>query len=190
MLNEDHYNSYQTYISSSDVSILEFPKRNFSLSKLHPKIEWQELEKYWQGGDGDTHEKSHLQHVVNRSISFFFNLQTLCENYNIPLKHFSMLDFFRGLGLHSAPTEKDKKLEFTKTVLNSPYLNVINDDFIGWPVKKELGGFNVWNKVNKNAGHRYRNGYWPTCISEKDLHPNAVGQELITEFLYKNITGK
>ena len=84
---------------------------------------------------------------------------------------------------------------FMKIMLNNPYLNIINEDFIGWPIRKELGGFDVWNKVNKNAGYPVWRPYppagrlyWPTVISEKDSHPNIEGQKLITEFLYENIS--
>tara|TARA_B100000029_G_scaffold491644_1_gene552080 strand:+ start:197 stop:1138 length:942 start_codon:yes stop_codon:yes gene_type:complete len=183
----------------SPILISDFPQRDYSLSKLHPKIK----NPYKRRPFGQDYEQDMLtlEYVVNRSIGFFFNLQTLCENYNIPLKHFSMIDLFsRGadmVDLFNRLKNNSIDLEklFMKIMLNNPYLNIINNDFIGWPIKTELGGFDVWNIVNENAGYQtstesdlYQRLYWPTMISEKDSHPNIEGQKLIAEFLYENIS--
>ena len=112
-----------------------------------------------------------IEYFLNRSIRYIFSLQILCERYNLPLKQFQMVRLF------SPQKTKNRKNFISKKILNSIFIDKINeDDFIGWPPTKELGGFNFIDILGDNYD-----------ISEEDFHPNAEGQKFIAEFLYENI---
>ena len=122
---------------------------------------------------------------VNKSLRYYYSLQEVCKSKKIPLKHFQMLHLFRGYtydpitGLKKEKTEKRKEL--LEAVHKSPYFNLMDDDFIGWPTDTSLGGFNIKQEV---LGGYESKKY---DVSKQDSHPNAKGQEKIAEFLYERL---
>ena len=163
-------------------NISDYPARDWSLSTLHPKIKFART--YNRYSSLTNKEKMPiLEHVAHRSIGFIFNLQTLCSNYNIPLKHFAMLDFF---GHFSEEQTVPIPLLEEKIILNSPFLNFIDEkSFIGWPMIEKFGGYWVWDKVMTSEEHGKL--VHADTISKQDLHPNQLGQQKIADFLYKKI---
>ena len=163
-------------------NISDYPARDWSLSTLHPKIKFART--YNRYSSLTNKEKMPiLEHVAHRSIGFIFNLQTLCSNYNIPLKHFAMLDFF---GRFSEEQTVPIPLLEEKIILNSPFLNFIDEkSFIGWPMIEKFDGYWVWNKVMTSDEHG--KPVHADTISKQDLHPNQLGQQKIADFLYKKI---
>ena len=60
-------------------------------------------------------------------------------------------------------------------------IDLINENnFVGWPMFRELGGIDIQNKVVHKKDRRYE-------ISDEDAHPNAEGHKLIADFMYENI---
>ena len=89
---------------------------------------------------------------------------------------------------------RKKNKQLLKYFYDNPYFNKMDDNFIGWPLEKELGGFTIEEEViegYKNDSeflgrYKVKEGFkW--SISEKDNHPNAKGQEKIAEFLYDRL---
>ena len=61
---------------------------------------------------------------------------------------------------------------------NSPYYEIINNNFIGWPTDKRLMGFNISEMALEEDTDR---------ISKIDLHPNELGQKKLAKFIYEKI---
>ena len=65
-------------------------------------------------------------------------------------------------------------------MLNSKIFDEINEEkFIGWPILKELGGYNVGNMLDKIDPERKE-----LRISNEDVHPNAKGHKIIAQEIY------
>ena len=85
-------------------------------------------------------------------------------------------------GVSSAEFKKrDKKL--LKYLYDSPYIDKIDDDFIGWPPDKSLGGLVI--KEDVLGGHTKEGLEWQ--ISERDSHPNRKGHRKIAEFIFDRL---
>ncbi len=124
---------------------------------------------------------------VDKTLRYYYSLQELCKSKKIPLKQFQMIHMFRGYSW-DIPTQRHKELpELKKELLNhihnSPYFDKIDDNFIGWPGDKGLGGL----CIKKDILGGYGEDSLPWAVSEKDNHPNAKGQEKIAEFIYDRL---
>ena len=140
---------------------------------------------------------------IRKSIRNFYNLQTLCENHNIPYKQFQMISLFVTY------LSEYYKNDFTRTRMDCiDYLNqspqfdmIYPQNFIGWPLYKEHNGFVVgdqtvhqgWTSDNKLANDILESSYYKSVqdpylkyvVSDTDPHPNKAGHELIMEFVYE-----
>ena len=72
------------------------------------------------------------------------------------------------------------KYKHMKSIINSPYMDKINNNFIGWPCVEELGGYSIDDKLNPNRSLDFQ-------IAENDPHPNSKGHEMIANFLYDKL---
>lgn len=151
--------------------------------------------------------KEYITDLIDRSIRYFYTFQNICEYLKIPYKQFSMLPLFQAYywqelmrrRIEDFPDDPDKQIPImnkrqhltddekawlsereikcTDHIIKSPYYNMINHNFIGWPTAKRLNGYNILNKVLFDE-HK---------ISELDTHPNAKGQEAIAKFIYEQL---
>jgi hypothetical protein len=65
-------------------------------------------------------------------------------------------------------------------IIDSSILDEINEkNFIGWPIMREIGGYNVDDILDNIDSERKQ-----LRISEDDTHPNGVGHKLIAGVLY------
>ena len=124
---------------------------------------------------------------VDKTLRYYYSLQEICKSKKIPLKQFQMIHMFRGYSW-DIPTQRHKELpELKKELLNhihnSPYFDKIDDNFIGWPGDKDLGGL----CIKKDILGGYGEDSLPWAVSERDNHPNAKGQEKIAEFIYDRL---
>jgi len=156
--------------------------------------------------------KEYITDLIDRSIIYFYTFQNLCENLKIPYKQVGMLPLFQGYywqelmrrKIEDFPDNPEKQIPImnkrqhltndektwlskgeircTNHIIKSPYYNMINHNFIGWPTAQRLDGYNISNKVlgDINLFDKYR-------ISEIDTHPNAKGQEAIAKFIYEQL---
>jgi len=129
-----------------------------------------------------------IKYHIQRSIIYYYSLQEICKNNKLPLKQFQMLPISRGYDWD--PVKKihingraDGRKDLVKAVYDSPYYNLIDDNFLGWPTENNLGGFSI--KMDVLGGYTEEGQKW--VISDMDKHPNAEGQEIIAEFLYERL---
>lgn len=150
-------------------------------------------------------KKEYITDLIDRSIRYFYSFQNVCENLKIPYRQFSIMSLFWSYGwlellrrrtenfpddpIEQIPitnkrqilTDPEKawineyELECTNHIIKSPYYNIINHNFIGWPTSSVLNGFNMAHKVLLKD----------CIISELDPHPNAKGHAQIAKFLHE-----
>ena len=141
-----------------------------------PRRDWL-IDKQWHCQRWD--DKGDSNYFIKRTLQFQYSFQSICENLKIPYLQFCCLTPNENIDKHdNKPGETDiTRLKWIEKFIKETLFSKINDDhFYGWPGYEELGGFSVLNKVPKNER-----------ISKQNLHPNAKGQETITEMLYERV---
>jgi len=120
-----------------------------------------------------------ILYQTERSIRLFYSLQQIMK-----LPEYNNIPFYQLMGTY--PCDRTQKYIAAKTIIDSPYLDKINEMlFLGWPIFDELGGWNVDTWLDKvDLGKR--NQVSDVRISQTDSHPNKKGHEKIAEMLYKN----
>jgi hypothetical protein len=140
---------------------------------------------------------------VKKSLRICKSLEYMCEHYNIPYVQTQMIpmyiDWLRGL----PPTDQaimfegkdmigDRNeypgdaVEDEESLLKIliDHDNIINhNNFIGWPISKKLGGYNLSLETIGLQGSPY-------VISEYDGHPNEEGHKRLAKAIYKHIKEK
>jgi len=104
--------------------------------------------------------------LMKKSLRTFYIFQELMESLKLP--------YIQIVGPRCLPFSYHK--DATKVLINSPYLNKINEkNFLGWPIFKEIGGWCIDDYLD-GLSDDFR-------ISEKDHHPNSYGHEEIVKLL-------
>ena len=121
-----------------------------------------------------------ISHHTGRSIRLFYSLQQIMK-----LPEYNNIPFYQLMGTY--PCDRTQKYIAAKTIIDSPYLDKINEMlFLGWPIFDELGGWNVDTWLDKvDLGKRNQDS--DVRISQTDCHPNKKGHEKIAEMLYNEI---
>ena len=152
--------------------------------------------------------KGCMYYWIDKSLRYYYSLQMVCENLKLPYKQFQMIDLFKGylwqelirrrtkdwpedetkqvpiLNKAADLTKEEKHWKETQEkkylaqIHNSPYYEIINNNFIGWPTDKRLMGFNISEMAIEEDTDR---------ISKIDLHPNELGQKKIARFIYDRL---
>ena len=134
---------------------------------------------------------SFLYHI-QRSFRLFYSFQQLCESLNLKYKHMLMVPFFRTFMFELANdliTQIDadrwkglfiEESSILKSIIDSPYIDTMNKNFIGWPCVEELGGYSIKDKLNPGRSLDFQ-------IAENDSHPNGKGQEMIANYIYDRL---
>ncbi len=146
---------------------------------------------------------------INRSLRYYYSFQSVCENLKLPYKQFQMVDLFKGylwqelisrrtndvadnkqvpiinniddLTVEEKHWKETQEKKYLAQIHNSPYYEIINSNFIGWPTDPRLNGYSIGEKVLDNTTDR---------ISKIDLHPNELGQKKLAKFIYEKIDSK
>jgi len=149
-------------------------RRDFQIENKWHTIRWDDR------GDAYYH--------VRRSLRYFYQFQIFCERYNFAYKQIAMLNIL-NMGDAAASNQLPAHYHYGSGSINlsnlqsalssSPLYNKINgDNFIGWPIITNLGGFCIDRKVLEFKKHK---------ISNSDRHPNQLGQQKIAEYIHENL---
>jgi|TARA_Y100000033_G_scaffold30544_1_gene29088 hypothetical protein len=150
--------------------------------------------------------KGCMYYWIDKSLRYYYSLQMVCENLKLPYKQFQMVDLFKGylwqelisrrtndvadnkqvpiinnvddLTKEEKYWKETQEKKYLAQIHNSPYYEIINNNFIGWPTDPRLNGYSVGEKVLDNNTDR---------ISKIDLHPNKQGQEKLARFIYDRL---
>ena len=111
-----------------------------------------------------------IQASTKDSVRMMYGFQTLCENKDIPYLQ------MQGPYPIMSKSRYDNEQKLAGTFINSIYLKEIpKATFIGWPTINSIGGYCVDDYLTKDEKY---------VISKEDRHPNAKGNQLISEILY------
>ena len=111
--------------------------------------------------------------MLRKSVNHFYDAQEICKSRNIPL--------LQIMGM--PPARKAHELQASKHILLNQVADEINTDtFIGWPMMKNIGGFSCGSLLYDIDPKREK--YF---INYDNVHPNALGQEYISELLYEKV---
>jgi len=174
------------------------PRRDYQKESLYLK------KMIWTNDMYDS--KGCMNYWINRSLRYYYSLQMVCENLKLPYKQFQMVDLFKGylwqelisrrtndvadnkqvpiinnvtdLAVEEKHWKETQEKKYLAQIHNSPYYEIINSNFIGWPTDPRLNGYSLSDKVLDNDTDR---------ISKIDLHPNKQGQEKLARFIYDRL---
>ena len=95
------------------------------------------------------------------------------ENCDIP--------YFQIMGCHPCDRLNNKKC--SEEILMNILGDKINEKtFLGWPIFREIGGIAIDRVLDRIDAKREK-----LRISDTDTHPNALGHQVICDYLYKEI---
>ena len=139
------------------------------------------------------------QFCINQSVRYYYSLQEICKSKKLPLKQIQMIhawDYYEITDKMDSTAQeliKKRNKQLMKHLYNSPYFNKIDDNFIGWPLDKAMGGFSFEEEVveaiktDPECPGRWKQPSLEWSISKKDPHPNAKGHRKIAEFIYDRL---
>ena len=135
---------------------------------------------YWQNDIWD--EKGDNHYFINRSLMYQYSFQQLCKSLNLKYKQMQIINSYETAmwaGTKEVwPVARGKVLSKQEHYLHmqkNPLFNLIDDNFIGFP-SKELGGFCLQDFMKPED-----------YISDKDIHPNEKGHQVIAEAIYERL---
>jgi len=102
--------------------------------------------------------------LLRRSLRLFYSAQCILEHKKIPYRMI--------MGMPPSKSEFHNKI--SKHFVGSPYTGIIQN-FIGWPLFEPLGGFYCADKIKDEF------------INSTNIHPNARGQQLITNIISESL---
>ena len=186
--NEYIYSTLLDYITQNDTSNIGLVMAAWSQNQ---RKDFQKDDKWTnirvdQNGD--------VYSWMKKSLRYYLSFKLVCEQYNIKYKSFQMINSYKDvleglrpgeISITNGTYDKDFRFKFVDDVklsetkllkIISSYENLLSENFIGWPLDKKLGGFNMNQFLNDNEK-----------ISELDKHPNESGQKKIMEILYDRL---
>lgn len=164
--------------------------------------------------------KNNIESHTKKSLREMHSFQILCERYDLPYLQFQtghlFEDWWNDKQFHFQndkdaidslktnrvilevsrhfKTNRNKVTKVKKSIRRCldiilSYENIIDTNrFIGWPLSYNIGGFDLENKIiGDSYKQKAKRGLY---ISEKDYHPNRLGQKAIGEFIiefYENL---
>ena len=114
---------------------------------------------------------------VVESIGYMFAFQSICENMDIP---YLQLQGCWPVMAKDPPKFSKTIKQLTNCIIDSPYIDSINDNFIGWPIVESIGGY-CFDFLLTSSDHWDASS---TRISTADTHPNKEGHKLINKVLH------
>tara|TARA_B100000676_G_scaffold134276_1_gene133212 strand:- start:1428 stop:2165 length:738 start_codon:yes stop_codon:yes gene_type:complete len=115
---------------------------------------------------------SNLKGVVNSTIRLIWSFQTIMESMDIKYVHIQ--------GPSPNIYEWYKVWKFADQISKSPYADLINNKFIGWPPVRYNAGWNIDDFFRfhlEDPLERY------TIAGDDDSHPNELGNQYIYNIL-------
>ena len=114
---------------------------------------------------------------VIQSLGYMFSFQSICENMDIP---YLQLQGCRAVMGKDPPKFSKSIKQLTNLIIDSPYIDKMNNNFIGWPIEESIGGY-CFDSLLTDTFHWSASS---TRISSADTHPNGDGHKLINKVLY------
>ena len=110
--------------------------------------------------------------TVERALVYFYSLQEIAKSRDIPL-----LQIF---GTH--PGWRIDREIAAAIIKSDMSWSIDKENFIGWPIIKDIGGFNIDMYLQKLYSPEK-----PNQFNKYDHHPNKLGHQQIADLIYDNI---
>tara|TARA_B100001758_G_scaffold247847_1_gene267703 strand:+ start:6218 stop:7018 length:801 start_codon:yes stop_codon:yes gene_type:complete len=128
-------------------------------------------------------EKGDIHYHILKSIRLQYAFQNLCKQLELPYCQFQMLSLWKAY-IHEkkAGNTGEWEREFFNLIKSTGYNSLINKNFLGWPgdvVNDKYYGEKSWT-LSDCLSPELR-------ISEKDAHPNEMGQHKLAEEFLKRL---
>ena len=173
------------------------PRRDYQMSGFQTRKQlWTADQFDWRGC---------IEYWIDRSIRYYYSFQSIMELHRIPYRQVQMVHLYTGYMWEELNKRQNRhydkndnedllqgddyvfKQEYKKhckqQILNSPYYNKINKNFIDWDSVYEPNEVRPKNLFGNNE----LKGDYVERISEKDKHPNENGQRTIAETIYDRL---
>lgn len=120
-------------------------------------------------------------YFVHRSLRYWYSFQCLCEALGIKYKQVQGVTLYRR-------TKNEKEFiprnrwhkEVARSMFESPVFGCIDtNNFIGFPATDYMGGVTLTNVLEDSEDSVH--------VSDDDRHPNALGQQIIADYIYENL---
>ena len=172
------------YISAKLVdTVLSEKKEDIGLVVLMwsgwQRIDYQDIDGVWEKmvrrGDAWNNilKYNNAHNATTKSLRYFLMSQMLLKDIPyLMMQGVGLLDRVDRIHPH--------KDIWIQTFLNSKIFDEIDEKkFIGWPIMREIGGYNVIDMLDKLDPERTQ-----LRISKEDHHPNAEGNKIIAQEIY------
>ena len=114
--------------------------------------------------------------VARKQFRTFYMFQELMKAWSIP--------YFQTQGTNPITHFDERAVnDVCKEILRNEYTEKLDNRFIGWPIFEKLGGTTMNNMLDNLDKDRTKYRVHP----KDDSHPNEAGNELIADYLYKEI---
>jgi|TARA_B110000908_G_scaffold170327_1_gene229576 hypothetical protein len=149
---EQIYSSVQDYLLENDPKEIGLCIAGWSKCQ---RVNWQKKNLEWC--DAKPNMYGHVYGWIKSSLRYQYAFQNLCEQHNIPYKHFQMISLFVDHIYEYEFKEAGGNYEKIRqgcvdVIKNSPQYKHMKN-FIGWPIFNEEDGFVVADlKIHKNWG--------------------------------------
>ena len=187
--NEFIYTSLLEYITRNDTSNIGLVIPAWSQNQR------KDYQTGWQGRwtNDRIESRGDVFWWTRKSLDYYVSFQILCERYNLNYLQVQMLSLYQDwlTGLkprdcepryktgfrHKYPGDVEKDNKKIIKMIDS-YEDVINTKrFLGWPLSHEFDGYSLQKKLIQK---KYE-------ISHLDSHPNKIGHQKISEFIYERL---
>lgn len=159
-----------------DENLNELTKTEYESFIKNKKYD-MEMDDYIKNNMSKESIKNHYKQLFSDIIS----LQNKCDDMRIPCIFVSLVDtsyyardrYSKMYGISNYWTERNHAI----AIFESEYYDILSDyNILGWPFNRLLGGWNIFDTMNKNL--------WCTPT---DPHPNEKGQEFISVQIFEYI---
>ena len=105
-----------------------------------------------------------MKQIIDTNMNYIYSMQTICENLNIG---------------YTACSSCSSRID-PFVLIKHPYEEKIKN-FIGWPMLKEIGGWDFDRSLKEKYGHDYIN------VSSCDFHPNEKAHKIIAHKIMEHM---
>lgn len=118
-------------------------------------------------------DKGDARYYIRKTLRFYNSFQIICQHYGINHRQLQMLNMYKDFDWPNFDKHKANE-----TIIQFPHFSNLDEkNFIVKP--------KCIQSIISLLKRKYK--WRDICISERDAHPNALGQKLIFEYVYENI---
>ena len=160
-----------------EYSSTEWMQINLDLDIDQTKIDWDYKQKNFK-------ELHNPHSAIQDALRTFILAEKLLKDIpHLYIQGPDAVSFYSTKRLLTDDNYRESKQNMVKLFFLSSYFDYVeknlSEKFIGWPIMREIGGYNVIDMLDKLDPERTQ-----LRISKEDHHPNAEGHKIIAQEIY------